>query len=721
MDTVDKQSDAKVLGPVELQKYWVGELTAAIKREKEWRKQGSNLVQIYEADKNTRMKNPYNILYTNTETLSPAIYNNVPRPTVKPRFVQPNNALTQMASLMGQRLLQFTLDDGDSNHTEFDEVMRSCITEGLVPGRGQIRIRYDAVFQEELTEPSQEQQKEADAEGQEAAESVQWEGCFYEHVAWDDFLHGFAKKWEQVPWVAYKHAMTKDDLKKNFGVSGKRLEEVLPASSAASGDEPSMSLNAIFNKVKAEDEDSPKGDMPTIVWEVWDKVNKHVIFLTTTEKTPWKVLEEDPLGLQGFFPSPRPLSLYRKIADLTPQALYEAYEQQAEELNDVTIRITRIIRALRVRGFYNTTVEQMGDLFKEDDNALLPITNAGQIGPQGIKLDDAIWLFPVEKLVSVLQQLYTQRQQIKAVIFELSGIADIMRGSSQASETLGAQQLKNQWGTLRLKRMQKEAARFSRDALRIQLELMVEHLSPETLRAMSGMPLPTDEEQAQAQQEWMAQAQQAQMTGQPVPEKPAELKVPSINTLKKLLSNDTLRNFAIDVETNSTVDAEATEDKQDMAELMNAFAQFLNGVTPLVEAGAMPFDAAKVILLNLLRRFRMGGEVEEAIMAIQPPSQGGAGEKKQLEQMQQALQKAQEQLQKDQQALQVAQQDHELAKRSAEHEITMQRNFAMREIDQQKDFAKKELEQERTFMLNEVEMAKQAAIVQAQPTLPEGV
>ena len=47
--------------------------------------------------------------------------------------------------------------------------------------------------------------------------------------------------------------------------------------------------------------------------------------------------------------------------------------------------------------------------------------------------------------------LYQQREQIKAVIYELTGLSDIARGASKASETLGAQQLKSQWGSIRLK------------------------------------------------------------------------------------------------------------------------------------------------------------------------------------------------------------------------------------------------------------------------------
>jgi len=683
--------------------HWAKELEDALKREKVWRKEGEKLVDIYECGKAAE-SHPYNILFSNTETLSPALYNQTPRPVVKPRFVQKDNALTRLAALMGQRILQHGLDNGDPESQEFDELMRVGVTEALVPGRGLLRIRYDAIFKE--VEPGEA--AEDVGEPAEPVEEVESESCGFEPVAWDDFLHGFAKTWQQVPWVAFRHYMTKEDMEKNFGPPP-LTEPFTPASASgeSGGSSAATSLNAIFSSIESGVEDSSQDDY-TAVWEIWDKVTRKVLFISTTRKSPLKELD-DPCRLQGFFPIPRPLHLYRKISGLTPQALYQAYKQQAEELNDITYRITKIVRAMRIRGFYNSTIEEMANLLQQDDNVMIPITNSAQITSQGIKLDDAIWLFPIEKLVGVLQQLYAQRQQVKSVIFELTGIADIMRGSSQASETLGAQEIKNQWGTLRLKRMQKEVARFGRDSLRIYLEMVVEHVSPETIRAMTGLPFPTEAEQAQMLQGYQQAVMQAQMAGQEPPPQPPEMAAPTLEVIVSALKSDMLRNFSVDIETNSTVDAEATEDKQDMAELMNALAQFLNGVAPLVESQAMPFEAAKLIMLNLLRRFRMGGDIEEAIMAVQPPSQGGKGEAEQLKKMQEALGKEREELDKKAQDLQTATREFDLEKKEAMQTLQMEKTFAMKEVQMAQRMGQKELDQERTFALREVQMAQAAA------------
>lgn len=92
-----------------------------------------------------------------------------------------------------------------------------------------------------------------------------------------------------------------------------------------------------------------------------------------------------------------------------------------------------------------------------------------------------------------------------------------------------------------------------------------------------------------------------------------------------LLADDLQRNYHIDIETNSTVDAEATEDKQNLGEFLNAIAQFMNGVAPLVQQGVLPFDAAKAILLAVSRRYRFGPEVEDDLKKMQAPQQQGGG------------------------------------------------------------------------------------------------
>jgi len=676
----------------ELVKHWLGEIDAALQREKDFRKQGDAVVELYEGEKKEAYQ--FNILYSNTETLSPALYNTTPRPVVQRRF-KDADPLGALAAKAGQRVLEYLLDDGMSEYSTFDELLKSATLEALVPGRGVTKFKYEAVFEKLQNEKAAEAaetsgavvdpDEDAEAEGHIAAdpEKVTYESACGEEVPWDRFLHGYAKKWKDVPWVDYTHFMTKEELEQNFGPAGSLVPVAEPG---------------------REDDDTgkapegAKGTKVAMVHEIWDKTTRRVLFITPNWKdAPLKVID-DPLKLSGFFNCPKPLTLLPKISTLVPVNLYRMYEEQAKELNRVTTRINKLVSALKVRGMYDATVQGIDKVMEADDNILVPADNVAAMLANGNALEKAIWLLPIEKLVVVLQQLYLQRNQVKQVIYEITGIADIMRGSSQASETLGAQQLKNQWGTLRLKRMQKEVGRYARDCLRLLLEIAVTKLSEDTLQAMTGLPIPTGAQKQQV----LAQIQQLVLTGQqPPPEIVKIAQQPSWTDILKLLQNDLQRSFRIDIETNSTVDAEATEDKQNIAELLNAISQFLNGVSPLVQEGAMPFEVASGMLLAIVRRFRFGPELEDLLKEMKPPApqQKSSPELEAAQkQLQQEVQKAQQErakLEQDKAMLKLsqaaAQKEQELQQHFDEQSLAMQKRFDMQEIALREQLASEKL------------------------------
>ncbi len=608
----DSKAEAEGKKAADKYSYWIREITTAKRREKAFRSDGESLVEMFEGGKVD--ETPYNILYSNTETIAPSVYSNTPRPNVRPRF-KDEKPVTAAAAKVCQRMLEFFLDSGDSEYAVFDDLMLSSVVEALVPGRGLVQFRYDAKFLE--AEPPVEV-AEGDNKSPEAMaqphQEVAYETVCGEEVPWDRFLHGYAKKWKDVPWIGFWYPMDRDELVMNFGFEVGSKVPVYPSTGSDLLDD--------NEKQNSEDNDQKSNTKTAKVWQIWDKTSRKVVYIAEGfTDGPLKELE-DPLELSGFFPIPRPLTFVSKISSLTPVALYKLYENQAKELNTVTRRISAIVRAMKVRGFYDSTIEGIEEVLKAEDNTLVPAQNVAAL-QQGQSLENSIWLMPLDKLIAVLQQLLAHRQQIKSVIFEIMGIADIMRGSSQASETLGAQEIKTQWGSLRLKKPQKEVHRYVRDSLRIMAEIGVNKLSIETLQGMTGLSYPREAEQQQAQ----VAVQQIQAMGpQAPPEAQAQvqqlqqvLSQPSWEAIMQELRSDLQRFYKIDIETNSTVDAIVTEDKQDIAEFMNAMSQFMNGIAPLIEQGIMPFEAAKAMLLAITKRYNFGIEVEEQLKSMAPP------------------------------------------------------------------------------------------------------
>lgn len=579
-DDIDEKSvNAKV-------RKWCGRIELARKREKHWRAEARKIIEIYEGARPE--STPFNILFSNTETLAPALYSRLPRPVVERRF-RDKDALGRATAQALKRGLEFSMDSGvEGEYQPFHESIRDSVLDALLPGRGGIRLRYSAyVEEEEGSAPS--------------GEKV----CF-ESIEYDRVYFGYAKKWCDVPWVAFESYLDKAAMEKEFG--------------KAVAEDTKYSAQEEKEGEGKSGEERKTDEKTALVYEVWEKRSRSIIWLSPDYGKELLRVDEDELGLDGFYPMPPPLRLLRKSNNLAPTALYKQYENQAKELNKLTVRLNRLIEACKVRGVYNGMVVEIEQVLKQDDNGLVPAQNVQGLENGG--LEKNIWLLPLEKIQQTIAQLYEARERCKQVIYEITGISDILRGSTKASETLGAQKIKESWGTMRLKRMQGEVQEYVRECLRLTAEIMAKHFSEETWAEMTQMQLPTSQDLAAAQQ-MIEAGRQLQAIGLPPPpdiqQAQQMLAAPSWPAVLQVLRNDLSRQYRVDIETNSTIEPEAAEDKEHIAEITNAMSQFLNGVAPMVESGIMDFEIAKFMLLAIVRRFRFGTELEDALEQMRPP------------------------------------------------------------------------------------------------------
>jgi hypothetical protein len=619
--------------------YWLREIQAAKKRDKDYRKEGLRILEIYAGEKADTI--PFNILFSNTETLLPALYSAVPRPVVDRRF-KDGDPLGKAAATAGQRVLEFLLDTNVDGYETYDEAMRAATLDGLLPGRGVTCVKYDAEIGQLPTQsvddsaPASEDakpgvEKEGAAPGEkEPTPYKKSELVCCDARSWNRVLFGYAKKWSKVPWIAFEENIDQEEATRLFGdVVAKQLKYI-----ANNEDED--------EEKKADRDKRDRGETKSCtVYQIWDKDGgKKIRYVAEQFKEGFLKVEDDPLELTGFYNCPKPIQFIEKSNDLSPVAPYVLYENQAKELNKISKRINRIVEAIKARGVYDTELgEDIANIMKADDNELMPADkNASLSAEKG--LGNAIWFMPIEQLTNVLRELYVARENCKQIIFEIMGVADIMRGESQASETLGAQQIKQTWGSLRLKRQQKEVQRYARDLLRLMLEIAATKFSEETWAKMTGLPYLTQQQFAQAQSIAQAAQQQIQamppqvdpQTQQPVPNPQAqqaqqqlqqaqqELQKPQWSQVLAMLKDDIQRSYRIDIETNSTVEPEAVEDQKNIADVMNALGQYLNGIGPLVQKGVMPFQAAQAMMLAIVRRFRFGAEIEDYIQQMKPPA-----------------------------------------------------------------------------------------------------
>jgi len=551
-DMKDTQQDQeKLLGPA---LYWQNELEKADQFERDWRERGMRVVERYRDEREGRAligpsNTRFNILWANTETLKGAVLARMAEPDVRRRFPDPNPAAREVAILL-ERALSYGLDVYDGITP-----MKAALEDYLLPGRGVVWVVYEPVIIKEKIKIEVDGEDVALDEVEEI-ERLGDQRCRFEYVHWQDYRESPSRRPEDVTWRARRHLFTRDDL---IGRGFKDAHEI-PLNWMPDTNEDNADYEEIYNRAE--------------VWEIWCKVTRKRLFIATGYKD---VLAEDddPYELEDFFPTPTPLIAVRTNNTSIPVPEFTLYQDQADELDRVTNRITYLIEGLKRRGVYDASVPELAQLAMAGDNDFVPSDNFASLAQKG-GLAGAFQTEDISQVSAVLNGLYTQRMQVLQVIYEVTGISDIIRGGgTKASETATAQQLKAQYGSMRLRRRQDEIEKYIRELYRIKAELIAENYEPEILQRVTGMEV-TDE-------------------------------------MLEIMRNDKLRNYQIDVETDSTVFADEEETKRTRMEFASVFGDYLIKAIEATRAAPEITPIAFEILKFVAGAWKIGRNFEDVI------------------------------------------------------------------------------------------------------------
>ena len=221
------------------------------------------------------------------------------------------------------------------------------------------------------------------------------------------------------------------------------------------------------------------------VYEIWNKDD---------EKIYWVAFgfdylcdrKDDPLTLEHFFPTPCPLFANPTNNTIIPVPDFIQYQDQAIQIDKLTQRIAMLTDACKMTGLYNASQKDIQRIFNESiENELIPVDDWAAFAEKG-GIEGNWSLMPVQVIKDVINELMMVKEKQIEEMDRLTGINDIMRGTSDARETLGGVRLKtNNTGT-RLTARQNEVARFARDTVRIMADIMCQHFSPQSLIDVSG-------------------------------------------------------------------------------------------------------------------------------------------------------------------------------------------------------------------------------------------
>jgi len=574
----------------DLHKRWMAEIELASSAEKTWRGEAEKARDVYRSEKEAEGQR-FNIWFSNIQTSCPSLYNSTPQPDVRTRY-NDEDEVARVAGQAVERLLSYSVDT-----YPFDETIKACVQDRELPGRGQARVRYvpytyqGHVYQEVVCE----------------------------HVQWKHYIFGPCTHPDERPWEAFEHFLTRDQLMKLAPEIGGGIKLDFSISSDGRGKTKPDAAPNVYKRAR--------------VYEIWDKQTRKVYWIAPSYDAGPIRTDEDPLGLTQFFATPSPLYAIRTTDNTIPVCPYRQIGPLVEELEEITVRIQALIRVCKWRGIRHPAIPSFERLEEAVDGELVaPIDGGELLGLTQAGLDKFIWLMPIDQLVKVLQQLYVQREQIKQQIFEVSGLADIMRGQSDPNETLGAQEIKANFGTMRLQEAQKDVQRFCRDIFRIKAEVACNLFDSQNLAMMTGLKLPSRQDvqsakmQLQQMQQMAAQALPPQggppgapsPGGSPMPAPPPEL-VDMAQTsvtwedVLETLKSGIMRSYKIDIETDSTVLGDVRQAQQQASTFLDGTAKFMQAMGPAVQSGVMTLDVAVDIYSSIARRFRLGKQAEDAL------------------------------------------------------------------------------------------------------------
>lgn len=533
--------------------FWQVQLELSDREHKDWIDDGRKVYDRYKSERKASGKKitgrRFNILFSNTEVMRASLYGKAAKPDVRRKFADQDRVARQAADIIERGLIYC----GETY--DVDKPIEAGILDYLLPGRAVIRIEYEPIIKSRPVIDPMMGAPLLDEEGQPVTEDFIADQKLREkYVFWEDYRESPARNWDGVWWVAFRHTMSQDELDDNFP-------------------ETAIDIPLNWQPEIGKGRDIPDDLKKAEVWEIWDKKKRQRLWVVKGMPKVARV-DEDPYGLESFFPLPEPPSAYMTTDTRIPTPEFHAYSDQADDLDEIIARISRLTRALKRRGIYDQSVPELKRLAGAGDNEFVPVANYQQFATKG-GLAAAFQTEDIAIIATVLVQLYSQKDMLVKAIYEVMGIADIMRGDSSASETLGAQQLKAQFGSTRLKRRQQVIQKWIRDIYKIKAEIIAEHFEPDVLSEMTGI--------------------------QATPE------------IMELLRTDKLRSYRIDIETDSTIFEDAAEQQKARTDIVGAVTQFLQVMGPVVQAEPAMMPLAMEMLSFAVRGFKEGRQLEDAI------------------------------------------------------------------------------------------------------------
>lgn len=661
-----------------LASFWKEQIESVDSANKNWIRRGKNIVKRYR-DERSKVENDglrrMNILWTNVSIMEPAIYSKCPLPVADRKFLD-HDPTGRLSSQILERSLRNEVKINGLHNS-----ITAAVKDYLLPGRGQIWVRYEPEIEQGISLPSEQtnsmedeldkilEDNNVDIEDtpeeeklENTGEQLLAERVPVDYIDWKDFymFPAKARRWEEVQAVGKRIYISKHEAIERFGeeIGSKMRPNTVVLGSISERDY--YSDTSIFQDINERD---------IIVFEIWNKTDKRAYWISTGYDYLCDI-KEDPLKLKKFFPCPKPLSATMTNDTVIPVPDFHEWQDQALQIDELTQRIAMLSRACKVAGTYDAANGGLKRLLNESvENQLIPVDNWAMHAEKG-GVKGSISFMPLEEIQSCIQTLQQVKQEQKQDLDEITGLSDILRGTTDSRETLGGLRIKNNNAGTRLSKRVSDVVEFACETVQIVAEVMCKHFNDETLIEASGIlyeeelqpefviseyqsntesqqssmhqvpqqPMHQQAPQQSAQgqstnivpfppqtqsqplggpQQPIQQVQQPQpfpqIGGMIPPPDPAMLIAEKIKKAIDLLRKDISTEYRIDIETDSTVFGDVMQEREDASEFLGGVTEFMDKMSNVMQT--MP-EAAPFLgkaLQFAVRKYRTGRDLESEI------------------------------------------------------------------------------------------------------------
>jgi hypothetical protein len=168
-------------------------------------------------------------------------------------------------------------------------------------------------------------------------------------------------------------------------------------------------------------------------------------------------------------------------------------------------------------------------------------------------------------------------------IYGIIGLADIIRGESEAQETAAAQGIKARFGSLRLRNTQEDVAQYATDLMRLKAQIMCAKFQPQTLLSMASVSLLKPQDQKLIPQ--------------------------ALQMLKGRISRD----FRIEIASDSLVQIDEDAEKQSRLEFLNTISAYMEKAVPAAQSVPQLAPLMVEMLKFAVTSFKAGKTMEGLI------------------------------------------------------------------------------------------------------------